>query len=203
MTERSRDDRSHELDGGDSVVQQPHLGGGGVAGLDPHRQPLGPPPLRSRAAPLPQEMSDLSVSGSSNYHDGSNLAILRQQAASHAPPHLVPAVDPHRPMYGGEYNGSFGSRSGGVGGGTGGFAIPPIRSVRNGRVSVLNVSNESADHVDAFPEEHNDDDMTTCNATAGWSEVDSAGGGIPPSARSLHSTALLNGVMYIFGECFR
>jgi hypothetical protein len=177
MTDRSRDDGSRELDSGDSAVQ-PHFGGGGVAGLEPHRQPLGPPPLRSRAVPLPlQQMSDLSVGGSGNYH--------------------APAMDPHRPVYGGEYNGSFGSRSGGVGG----FAIPPIHSVRNGRASVLNVSNESADHVDAFPEEHNDEDMTSCNATAGWSEVDSAGGGIPPSARSLHSAALLNGVMYIFGEC--
>jgi hypothetical protein len=34
---------------------------------------------------------------------------------------------------------------------------------------------------------------------SGWSEVDASGGGIPPSARSLHSAALLNGVMYIFG----
>ena len=37
-------------------------------------------------------------------------------------------------------------------------------------------------------------------SVSGWSNVDASGGGIPPSARSLHSAALLNGVMYVFGR---
>ena len=35
------------------------------------------------------------------------------------------------------------------------------------------------------------------NSSIGWSEVEA--NGVPPSARSLHSAALLNGVLYIFG----
>ena len=38
--------------------------------------------------------------------------------------------------------------------------------------------------------------------SSGWSDVEltpDGGGGIPPSARSLHAAALLNGIMYVFG----
>jgi hypothetical protein len=53
--------------------------------------------------------------------------------------------------------------------------------------------------------QHDDADVAVSTHTAlhtfrsSWSEVDTSGGGISPSARSLHSSALLNGVMYIFG----
>jgi hypothetical protein len=58
---------------------------------------------------------------------------------------------------------------------------------------------ESASSAVADPEEHRHggDDMHM-RSSSGWTEVEA--GGIPPSARSLHSSALLNGVMYIFGR---
>jgi len=51
-------------------------------------------------------------------------------------------------------------------------------------------------------EERNDDDdenNNNANSNIGWSEVET--NGVPPSARSLHSAALLNGVLYVFGGC--
>jgi hypothetical protein len=65
--------------------------------------------------------------------------------------------------------------------------------------------------LDAEPEEinrgnhhHGDDDdddwlfHDSFGNTSGWSEVDT-NGGTPPAPRSLHTAAILNGVMYVFG----
>lgn len=57
---------------------------------------------------------------------------------------------------------------------------------------------ENASTAVADPEEHrHGGDDIHMRSSSRWTEVEA--GGIPPSARSLHSTALLNGVMYIFG----
>ena len=50
----------------------------------------------------------------------------------------------------------------------------------------------------AAPEQEVAEDPTSPSGTNGWSDVQT-GGGTPPSARSLHAAALLNGIMYVFG----
>jgi hypothetical protein len=66
----------------------------------------------------------------------------------------------------------------------------------------LNISSEQR-HSFASPEHgvNNDNDPNSpmaSSTTNGWSVVET-NGGTPPSARSLHAAALLNGVMYVFG----
>lgn len=60
----------------------------------------------------------------------------------------------------------------------------------------------SAEQRPSIPEQHGtfelDSTSPVSSSTNGWSVVDT-NGGVPPSARSLHAAALLNGVMYVFG----
>jgi hypothetical protein len=53
-------------------------------------------------------------------------------------------------------------------------------------------------HSFSIPEYGVTDSPTSLSNTSGWSIVETKGG-MPPSARSLHAAALLNGVMYVFG----
>ena len=54
-------------------------------------------------------------------------------------------------------------------------------------------------------DDDDDDDPNNFTTLSGWSEVELSqepgGGGVPPSPRSLHAAALLNGVMYVLSVC--
>lgn len=49
------------------------------------------------------------------------------------------------------------------------------------------------------PEREMGEDPNVPTTSSGWTHVEPGAGGVPPSARSLHAAALLNGSVYIFG----
>jgi leucine-zipper-like transcriptional regulator 1 len=73
------------------------------------------------------------------------------------------------------------------------LALPPIRSNQDLRdLSSHRFAPEQAISMDGSSP------SISSGASHGWSAVE-VNGGTPPSARSLHAAALLNGVMYVFG----
>ena len=77
---------------------------------------------------------------------------------------------------------------------------------RNAGISLSNPNRHSLPRLEDLalndhqvPEHHVDDALSSPTASSsGWSVVET-NGGTPPSARSLHAAAILNGVMYVFG----
>ena len=120
-------------------------------------------------------------------------AMLRQQA--HSP---IAGLNHYPPLFRASAAGGGSSSGGayanaGVGGGVG--ILPPPR-FENNLPSAVSSSSLLG------PERNVDDGCGEFPPTSGWSEVDLSqdpGAGVPPSARSLHAAALLNGVMYVFG----
>jgi hypothetical protein len=142
----------------------------------PTRDCVPPPPPQPQQQPQHPSLV-ITSSVSSPY---SNQAILRQQATNQ---------QSQRPP---TYRSPFGDT----------INIHPIVNNRYNDNTVGAVAG-AAGILD--PEDHflgGDDTSTDAfhSSVSGWSEVDPTGGGMPPSARSLHSAALLNGVMYIFGK---
>ena len=112
---------------------------------------------------------------------GSHQSLLRQQA--HAPVGLGSA--------------RFSPSAAGLGS----FSISSPNAYSHPRLEDLGGgANEPQQLASSIPE-HGVSDPSRQDASAtssGWSIVET-NGGIPPSARSLHAAALLNGVMYVFG----
>ena len=72
-------------------------------------------------------------------------------------------------------------------------ALPPLLPMFGG-INVNN-NNREAQNLMADPERalmHDNDNPQPLSSTHGWVEVEPEAGGLPPSARSLHSSALLN-----------
>ena len=122
---------------------------------------------------------------------GNSQSLLRQQAGSQASPMLVSVASG---------NSSLGSGS--LGGSVGHFPPGRLSGFGSARLRLELSSSNSAPERD-IENEHSDSGAI---ASSGWSEVElshepdgTPGGGVPPSARSLHAAALLNGTMYVFG----
>lgn len=166
-------------------------GGGGdgrhrrLPGLPQQHDPLGllQPLARAAAFPQQQQQQPASLPIANNYQ-----AMLRQQAPSAVAQQQQQQPHPGQAAAPVGYRNPFGGGSAPRAGGADDYV--PNHHVA-GSFAALNVASDDTD-----PEEHNEDTMH--RASAGWSEVDPAGG-IAPSARSLHSAALLNNVMYVFG----
>ena len=172
--------------GGDWRQQQPRVN----LAHDPHF--LQPPPVVRETLPLPPPLPQQHHAPAYN-----NQAMLRQQAL---PPVLLNQQQQRQSVSRSPFSGAIAS---------GNYATNNHNNV--GSVLNADLSNNVQDMVVVDvgivqdPEEQlgGDDDAlassTFQTSVSGWSEVDVSGGGIPPSARSLHSAALLNGVMYVFG----
>ena len=100
-------------------------------------------------------------------------------------------------------------------------SVAPVRPASAGRISSsasISVSNNSSNHIPTVgrnyinpilddintdraippPEQSTSLESPQSSAANGWSIVET-NGGTPPSARSLHAAAILNGIMYVFG----
>lgn len=161
-------------------------------GVQPHQQPANaaaPPPV---VAPLPPPLQDHAIerptaprvaarSPTSSVRvvvnpNQNQQALLRQQA--------------HSPTQGG--------------GGTSANSSSSYRSIRGGGFAGARVdsTNSFQNYVVAGPERDNIDESMSFDspASSGWTVVElSQDGGVPPSARSLHAAALLNGNLLVFG----
>jgi hypothetical protein len=150
-----------------------------------------PPPVPREALPLPPPLPQRHVPG---YH---NQAILRQQAVSpvslnqpqqrqnaHGVSNFYSNIDAnHQSNFSATMN------------------VDSLNSTENRTGVGLGMGLDPEEQLGG--DDNNDLYSNTFHTSiTGWSEVDSSGGGIPPSARSLHSAALLNGVMYVFGTLF-
>lgn len=200
MADHPRDDDSNNAEGGGEGRRL-------SLRLPGAPEPLGPPPARAAFPQQQQQQQQPPLSfGSSSavVVANNNQAMLRQQAPSQVTsqqqqPGLAAAPSGYRSPFGG--NNIIIHR----GGGGADDYVPALH-----RQNVNAIHNNNADaaaaavavvaaDLDADPEEHNGfEEETMHRATAGWAEVEPTNG-IPPSARSLHSAALFNGVMYVFG----
>jgi hypothetical protein len=133
-----------------------------------------PVPLNRQSQQQQQQPSVASARRAPSSSQASHQALLRQQA--HAPA-IIPS-------------GRTPSSSSGVS-----MSIPNAYShprLEDFRISGL-PSYQFPEHAISDPST-----ATTPTSTSGWCVVET-NGGIPPSARSLHAAALLNGNLYIFG----
>ena len=172
--------------GGDRPQQQPRIHGS----HDSHH--MLPLPAGRETLPLPPSLPQQHQVPA--YH---NQAMLRQQAL---PPVSLNQPQQRQVVYRSSFAGSN------LGGNNGTNNHNNFGSILNADPS-NNIQDTAAVELGIVldPEEQlGGDDNALASSTfqtsvSGWSEVDATGGGIPPSARSLHSAALLDGVMYVFG----
>ena len=152
-----------------------------------------PPPLVRDTLPLPPPLPQQHPHVPA-YH---NQAMLRQQALS---PVSLNQPQQHQNVRTASYSASGFLGNIGVNH-QGNFSSALNVNPSNNMQDVAGVEGD----IVLDPEEQlgGDGDALASNSfqtsVSGWSEVDASGGGIPPSARSLHSAALLNGAMYVFG----
>ena len=149
--------------------------------------------LRLSSAPRPPPPVATGSSNSIATSTSNNpQATLRQQAVSSMVPqqqqhqHLPPAAAVNSPRHQAQQRGPFARSSNDL--------HQPLQDAAS---QFSGVGHSVSDlHLQDNPELQivtEEDDAIS----VGWSEVES--NGVPPSARSLHSSALLNGVLYVFG----
>ena len=82
------------------------------------------------------------------------------------------------------------------------YSNPQLEGLNNNINNNLSIEVDQQQQQQISIPEHIDNDglnsPTGSSSASGWSVVET-NGGIPPSARSLHAGAILNGVMYVFG----
>lgn len=172
--------------GGDRRQQQARIHGS----HDPHH--MQPFPVGRDALPLPPPLPQQHLVPA--YH---NQAMLRQQAL---PPVSLNQPQQRQNLNRSPFSGSNFSANNGINHNNFGSIVnaDPSNSIQDMAAAEIGMVLDPEEQLGG------DDDAlastTFQTSVSGWSEVDASGGGIPPSARSLHSAALLNGVMYVFGK---
>ena len=139
-------------------------------------------------------MADNAADDGTNNNAAAHQAALRQQAHGAAAVVLQRANNNNNNRTNNNHRNADAA--------VGGVNNPRIPNLeRRLDVGIQNLHLMNAEPEEINQEDHGEDLMlheTNISNVSGWSEVDT-NGGTPPAPRSLHTAAILNGVMYVFG----